>query len=43
MPVYFLEVPFAERVQHLVHTYANLNQQKLGEAIGKNREKTRKR
>lgn len=35
MPVYFLEVPFEERVQHLVNTYANLNQQKLGEAIGK--------
>jgi tRNA 2-selenouridine synthase len=35
MPVYFLEVPFKERVQHLVNTYANLNQQKLGEAIGK--------
>ena len=35
MPVYFLEVPFTKRVQHLVHTYANLNQQKLGEAIGK--------
>jgi len=33
MPVYFLEVPFEERIQHLVATYANLNQDKLAEAI----------
>lgn len=35
MPVYFLEVPFQERTKHLVDTYANLNQDKLAEAIGR--------
>ncbi|MGK0326923.1 MAG: tRNA 2-selenouridine synthase [Paraglaciecola sp.] len=35
MPVYFLEVPFQERTKHLVDTYANLNQYKLAEAIGR--------
>jgi tRNA 2-selenouridine synthase len=35
MPVYFLEVPFEERVKHLVATYASLNQQKLADAIDK--------
>ncbi|TXD58600.1 tRNA 2-selenouridine(34) synthase MnmH [Polaribacter sp. IC066] len=33
MPVYFLDVPFTERTKHLVDTYANLNQDKLAEAI----------
>jgi tRNA 2-selenouridine synthase len=33
MPVYFLDVPFRERTKHLVDTYANLNQDKLAEAI----------
>jgi tRNA 2-selenouridine synthase len=33
MPVYFLDVPLVERVKHLVHTYANLNHDKLAIAI----------
>ena len=35
MPVYFLDVPFQERTKHLVDTYANLNQDKLAESIGR--------
>jgi tRNA 2-selenouridine synthase len=35
MPVYFLDVPFHERTKHLVDTYANLNQDKLADAIGR--------
>jgi len=35
MPVYFLEVPFQERTQHLVTTYANLSHDKLADAIGR--------
>jgi tRNA 2-selenouridine synthase len=34
-PVYFLDVPFQERIKHLVDTYANLNQDKLAEAINR--------
>jgi len=33
MPVYFLDVPLAERATHLVTTYSNLNQQELADAI----------
>lgn len=32
-PVYFIAVPLEERIQHLVNTYANLNQDKLAAAI----------
>jgi tRNA 2-selenouridine synthase len=35
MPVYFLDVPLAERAAHLVSMYANLNQEKLADAIGR--------
>jgi tRNA 2-selenouridine synthase len=35
MPVYFLDVPLPERATHLVNMYANLNQEKLAEAIGR--------
>jgi tRNA 2-selenouridine synthase len=35
MPVYFLDVPFQERTKHLVDTYANLDQDKLAEAINR--------
>lgn len=34
MPVYFLNVPLAERIDCLVGTYATLNQDKLADAIG---------
>jgi tRNA 2-selenouridine synthase len=33
MPVYFLDVPLEKRIQHLVDIYANLNQDKLADAI----------
>ena len=33
MPVYFLDIPLDKRIQHLVHTYSNLNQEKLADAI----------
>lgn len=33
VPVYFIDVPFQERVKHLVATYANLSQDKLADAI----------
>jgi tRNA 2-selenouridine synthase len=35
MPVYFLEVPFQERTNHLVTTYACLSHNKLADAISK--------
>lgn len=35
MPVFFLNIPFQERKKHLVDTYANLNQGKLADAIGR--------
>jgi tRNA 2-selenouridine synthase len=35
MPVYFLDVPLEERINHLVATYAHLNQQKLSDAISR--------
>jgi tRNA 2-selenouridine synthase len=35
MPVYFLDVPLEERATHLVTTYANLNQEKLADAISR--------
>ncbi|MBL1280614.1 MAG: tRNA 2-selenouridine(34) synthase MnmH [Fluviicola sp.] len=35
VPVYFIVVPFQERTKHLVDSYANLNQDKLAEAIGR--------
>jgi tRNA 2-selenouridine synthase len=35
MPVYFLDVPLPERALHLVNMYANLNQEKLADAIGR--------
>lgn len=35
LPVYFLDVPFQERIKHLVDTYANLSQDKLADAIGR--------
>lgn len=34
-PLYFLNVPLTERIDHLVRTYATLNQDKLAEAIGR--------
>ena len=33
MPVYFLDVPLENRIQHLVDIYADLNQEKLADAI----------
>ena len=35
MPVYLLDVPLQERVKHLIDTYADLNQDKLADAIGR--------
>ncbi len=35
MPIYFLDIPFQERIKHLVDTYASLSQDKLAEAISK--------
>ena len=35
LPVYFLDVPFKERIKHLVDTYANLSHDKLADAIGR--------
>ncbi len=34
-PVYFLNVPFAQRTKHLVTTYATLSHDKLADAIGR--------
>lgn len=34
-PVYFLNIPFAERTKHLVANYANLNPNELENAIGR--------
>ena len=33
MPVYFLQVPLAKRIEHLVEQYAKLSQNKLADAI----------
>ena len=35
MPVYFLDIPLEKRIQHLVETYAHLNQNKLADAISR--------
>ena len=35
MPVYFLDVPLENRIEHLVDTYANLSQEKLADAISR--------
>ncbi len=35
LPVYFLNIPFAERIKHLVATYADLNPNELANAIGR--------
>lgn len=35
LPVYFLNIPLEKRITHLVDTYANLNQDKLADAIGR--------
>jgi len=35
MPVYFLDVPFQERIKHLVAMYANLSHDKLAAAISR--------
>jgi tRNA 2-selenouridine synthase len=34
-PVYFLDIPFEERLQHLVSEYGNLNKTQMIEAIGR--------
>jgi tRNA 2-selenouridine synthase len=38
-PVYFLDIPFEERLKHITEEYGQLDQQKLIEAIGRIREK----
>jgi tRNA 2-selenouridine synthase len=38
-PVYFLDIPFEERLQHITEEYGQLDQQKLIEAIGRIKEK----
>jgi len=35
LTVYFLDIPLQERTKHLVDTYANLNHDKLADAIGR--------
>jgi tRNA 2-selenouridine synthase len=38
-PVYFLDIPFEERLKHITEEYGQLDQQKLIEAIGRIKEK----
>ncbi|MBN8673245.1 MAG: tRNA 2-selenouridine(34) synthase MnmH [Chitinophagales bacterium] len=38
-PVYFLDIPFEERLQHITEEYGQLDQQKLIAAIGRIKEK----
>lgn len=38
-PVYFLNIPFEERLQHLVHEYGVLDKQSMIDAIGRIRER----
>lgn len=38
-PVYFLEIPFEERLNHIVEEYGNLDKQRMIDAIGRIREK----
>jgi len=35
MPVFFLDVPLVQRIEHLVNTYAILSQDKLADAISR--------
>ncbi len=38
-PVYFMDIPFEERLKHLVQEYGQLDKQKMLDAIGRIREK----
>lgn len=38
-PLHFLEIPFEERLQHLVHEYGTLDHERMINAIGRIREK----
>jgi tRNA 2-selenouridine synthase len=38
-PVFFLDIPFEERLQHIIHEYGPLDKKKLIDAIGRIKEK----
>src|SRR5688572_11884926 len=38
-PIYFLDIPFEERLKHITEEYGNLDKQRVTDAIGRIREK----